>query len=180
MRECSECKNILVKRMRRVGYVCTPCRKSEAYRLKMENKRIQYNARKLKESKIRLQDPEKKAKLYQSSSRNYKYRIEKNPILKVANYLRGRLYQSLKTKSWRKTSKFSEYIGCSLEELRSHLESQFKPGMTWENHGQWHIDHIYPLSLAKNQEHLIELSHYTNLQPLWAKENLSKSNRVTS
>ena len=50
--------------------------------------------------------------------------------------------------------------------------------MSWSNHGEWHLDHIYPVSLAKDQNHVIELNHYTNFQPLWASDNLSKGNRL--
>ncbi len=49
--------------------------------------------------------------------------------------------------------------------------------MTWENHGEWHIDHIIPISWGKTESEVIELNHYTNFQPLWAKDNLSKGNR---
>jgi hypothetical protein len=62
----------------------------------------------------------------------------------------------------------SELLGCSLERLKAHLESLFQPGMTWENYGQWQIDHVYPLSKSKSLEHLETLFHYSNLQPLWA------------
>jgi hypothetical protein len=60
------------------------------------------------------------------------------------------------------------------------MEKQFKNEMTWENYGfyGWHIDHIIPLSSAKNEEELYKLCHYTNLQPLWAKENLSKGAKI--
>ena len=50
--------------------------------------------------------------------------------------------------------------------------------MTWENHGEWHIDHIMPMYTAQTEEETLELNHYTNLQPLWAEENLSKSNKI--
>jgi len=49
--------------------------------------------------------------------------------------------------------------------------------MTWKNHGEWHFDHIKPISLAKTEQELIELNHYTNFQPLWAKINIIKSNK---
>ena len=52
--------------------------------------------------------------------------------------------------------------------------------MTFENHGEWHLDHIKPISLAKSEEEIIELNHYTNFQPLWAKDNLSKSNKYAN
>jgi hypothetical protein len=57
-------------------------------------------------------------------------------------------------------------------------EKQFTEGMTWFNHGEWHIDHIYPVSLATDEHHLKKLNHYTNLQPLWAIDNIKKSNKI--
>ena len=74
-----------------------------------------------------------------------------------------------------------ELVGCSPDELVAHLEGQFKPGMTWDNHGRhgWHIDHIIPLAAAdvSDPEQVALVAHYTNLQPLWAKENLSKGSK---
>lgn len=72
-------------------------------------------------------------------------------------------------------------IGCSIEDLRAHIESQFQPGMTWENYGKWHVDHIRPcvsfnlLDPMQQQE----CFHYTNLQPLWAEDNIKKGGRVS-
>jgi len=75
-----------------------------------------------------------------------------------------------------------EYLGCSISELKTHLESQFKPGMSWDNYGYygWHIDHIKPISSFNLtiETELAQACHYTNLQPLWAKENFSKGNRI--
>jgi len=64
--------------------------------------------------------------------------------------------------------------------LKKYLEDKFSEGMTWDNKGfyGWHIDHIIPLSSAKNEEDIIRLSHYTNLQPLWGKDNMKKGNKV--
>ena len=71
-------------------------------------------------------------------------------------------------------------IGCSPEFLKKYLENKFKPGMSWTNHSirGWHIDHIIPLASAKNQEDIAKLTYYTNLQPLWSKENLSKRDKL--
>lgn len=77
-----------------------------------------------------------------------------------------------------KTSKTYKILGCSYEEFKQYLESQFTNGMTWENAGEWHLDHIYPVSLATDEEHLIKLNHYTNFQPMWAEDNLKKGNRI--
>ena len=70
--------------------------------------------------------------------------------------------------------KTSELLGCSYDEFKKHLELQFKTGMNWSNHGEWHIDHIKPLYLGKTELELTQLCNYKNLQPLWAKENLIK------
>jgi IS30 family transposase len=62
--------------------------------------------------------------------------------------------------------------------LRIHIEKQFKEGMSWDNYGEWEIDHIVPLKYQNpTLEQLVERFHYTNLQPLWATENRSKSNK---
>ena len=74
-----------------------------------------------------------------------------------------------------KTTK--KLLGCSLQELQNHIESKFQFGMTMNNYGDWHLDHIIPLSSAKDSTELERLCHYTNLQPLWAQDNLIKSNK---
>lgn len=72
------------------------------------------------------------------------------------------------------------YIGCSWSHLKSHLQAQFQPGMTWENYGMfgWHVDHRIPLASATCLEEMIPLLHYSNLQPLWAQQNWAKGCRV--
>lgn len=65
-------------------------------------------------------------------------------------------------------------LGCSYEELITHLESKFIIGMNWRNYGEWHIDHIIPISSGKTIEEIESLSKYTNLQPLWAEDNIRK------
>lgn len=77
---------------------------------------------------------------------------------------------------YRKSSKTFDLLGCSFELLKEYIEQQFKDGMSWENHGKWHIHHKILLSWAKNEEELKELCKYTNLQPLWTEDNLSKKN----
>jgi hypothetical protein len=73
----------------------------------------------------------------------------------------------------------TEAIGCSWQELYAYIESKFQPGMTWKNRGKWHIDHIKPLSSfdLTDPEQFRQAAHYTNLQPLWALDNLKKSNK---
>lgn len=74
-------------------------------------------------------------------------------------------------------------LGCTISELRDHLESKFQPGMIWENRGhgfgKWNIDHIVPLEAfdLTNRQHVVLACHYLNLQPLWHEENMSKGNK---
>ena len=79
-----------------------------------------------------------------------------------------------------KTKKTCELIGCNWEQLKKYLESKFQQGMSWENYAYygWHIDHIIPLASASNREEMEKLCHYTNLQPLWAQDNLSKGDKI--
>jgi hypothetical protein len=69
-------------------------------------------------------------------------------------------------------------LGCSWEEAKTHIESLWQEGMTWENHGVygWHIDHIRPVSSFEDHE-LDQMNHISNLQPLWWQDNLSKSDK---
>ena len=69
-------------------------------------------------------------------------------------------------------------LGCTFEEFRRHIESQFQQGMTWENRSEWHIDHRIPISTASTLDELRYLSHYMNLQPLWAADNLRKNAKM--
>jgi hypothetical protein len=94
----------------------------------------------------------------------------------LARALRSRLWWALKRSSKTKKASALGLVGCSVYELMQHLEAQFVPGMSWGNYGEWHIDHIRPCAsfdLADLAEQKA-CFHYTNLQPLWAVDNLSK------
>lgn len=110
-------------------------------------------------------------KTYCNMKCNLTYRLGKN--------LRSRINSALKVK---RTQTLNKLIGCSVEQLKIHLENQFQSGMTWKNYGRlgWHIDHKFPLSLGdlRNPSVIAKLCHFSNLQPMWASENISKSNKV--
>jgi hypothetical protein len=108
----------------------------------------------------------------------YVERKNNNPLLKLKCNTRNLIGISIKRQGYSKKSKTFNILGCSFDEFKAHLEKQFTEGMNWENQGQWHMDHIYPVSLAKNEEELIKLNHYTNFQPLWAIDNLKKGNKI--
>ena len=96
---------------------------------------------------------------------------------RIKENLRGRLYKAIKNNSKAKST--LKLLGCTIDELKAHITSLFLKGMTWDNYGKWHIDHIKPCSLfdfSKGEEQL-KCFHYTNLQPLWAIDNLIKNNK---
>ncbi len=97
-----------------------------------------------------------------------------NPMHALACRCRIRLLAFLRSRGLRKNKKTAEFIGCSWELLRDHIARQFVGGMSWDNRELWHVDHIIPLASAITEEDILELCHYTNLQPLWAADNLSK------
>lgn len=107
-----------------------------------------------------------------------KNRRKKDPLYKFKKNLRTRTSLAFTTNYWTKNSGNIDMLGTDYETAFKHIESQFTEGMTWENHGEWHIDHIIPLSSAKTKEEMEKLCHYTNLQPLWKEENLSKGNKI--
>jgi hypothetical protein len=125
---------------------------------------------------------------YKPSGRNQKYCSKRcqnrwhhrnkrynDPLFKIRHNIRSRLRKVLRDKDLT----FSQYLGCTIEDLKKHLESKFQEGMTWENYGSWHIDHIKPLAAfnLQDSEDLRFACHYSNLQPLWAKDNLKKGNK---
>lgn len=112
-------------------------------------------------------------------SETYSYRYKNDGLYRLDKCIRSLIYRSLRGHKLKKTT---EYLGCSIPELKKHLESQFQEGMSWDNYGRngWHIDHIVPSSSASTEEELIKLQHYSNLQPLWETENLKKGSKLES
>jgi len=109
--------------------------------------------------------------------KEYKHKRRQTDInYKLREYLRSRIWSALNGIC--KSKSTIKLVGCSIEQLKSHLENQFKNGMTWENYGMWHVDHIRPCAsfdLSKVNEQL-KCFNYKNLQPLWAVDNREKSN----
>lgn len=140
--------------------------KSKEYRDKNKEKFNEYarQYRKKHQKEITAKRKEKR-------HNDEKYYFEIYLRNKINNYL----YRYGKIK---KKNNVQEILGCNFEEFKSYIESKFQNGMSWENRGEWHLDHIIPLATAKNYNDLIKLNHYTNFQPLWAKDNLSKGKRL--
>lgn len=136
--------------------------------------------------KRREEDPEKfkaKGKDYRLKHkeviRAYNKEYYQRTHVRIRQACRARVREALRNKS-KKAFGTEELLGCSIDELKTHLESQFTEGMTWENYGEWHIDHIRPcasFNLTDPAEQKI-CFHYSNIQPLWASDNLSKGDKI--
>ena len=176
MSHCKECrvekekirqqekKDIMVEK-RKVFY--------EANRERLKAKQRDYNAKNKEKRKVYSQ-----ANKDRINANRKKWRNE-NPVNLVSDRFRRRLNYALKTLGLKKNRSSLEYLGCTLEFFKEHMEKQFLKGMSWENRGEWHIDHITPMATAKTEEDVVRLSHFTNLRPLWKRENFSKNKAVT-
>jgi hypothetical protein len=147
-------------------------KKKKEYYLKTREKQLKYWVEYRKNPKNK-----KKFNLYFKNWINNK--LKTDPNFKLKQQLSHRIYLALKNKV--KSKRTKDLLGCNIEQLWIHLEKSFKPGMTKENYGKWHVDHIIPCSsfdLTKSEEQA-QCFHYTNLQPLWASENLAKGSKIS-
>ena len=200
---CSQCNKEFNPSRQRRKYCSIKCSKesrkkqarkyhqqSEVKEAKKENRKKWLKTEKGKKYLEDMNSPEKKRVYNQKYSstqkgkeanrRSVKKALKTNPTYKMANAVRRRLGEYLNLKGLTKTNKTFTIVGCTPAELKIHLEKQFKPGMTWWNHTPkgWHIDHIIPLASAETLEETEKLAHYTNLQPMWATDNIKKSNKI--
>lgn len=178
MPRCPNCKN--TKNLREFGkdkqrkdgrrIYCKQCTK-----LFWADKKEKFNAAKMQKY---YTDSEHRRKVLDRNHAYTKTRCAKDPGFKIRKNLNRRLHHALKGVA--KSVSTLELIGCSVENLRNHLQSLFQEGMTWQNYGMWQIDHIRPCAsfdLSK-LEHQKACFNFQNLQPLWAKDNLFKSNKL--
>ena len=180
----SWCKNCVKEYTKK--YQQTHKKQIKNYYQKNKEKLLKYNKEyrlnnkeKLKENK-KIYSRENREKITKSH-RIWERKERKNNIqFKILKNLRRRINRSLKGNP--KLSTTMKLVGCSLKKLKQYLEAQFKPDMNWENYGYygWHIDHIKPCAsfdLNKISEQR-KCFYYTNLQPLWAEENLRKNDKI--
>jgi hypothetical protein len=170
--------------------ICTICQKEYLKKRYLDKKESES-----KKSKIRYELNKKEIKKRNSEySKNNRVKINqrskkyKNEVLKddplwiIKNRISGGIRRILKSKGIIKkfstNSQWYEIVGCTVSELRNYIESQFLDGMSWEERELWHVDHIIPISFGKNEKEIMMLSHYSNLRPMWSKDNIIKSNEI--
>lgn len=154
---------------------------SKAYRAKNHDTIIEKKKKYYDENKEAiLLNYKKYAKKHRKDLNKYATeRRRSNISIRISDNIRKRCSFAIKKAGGNKSSKSEYLLGCSFEDARKYLESKFQPGMSWENHGKWHIDHIRPCASfdLTDPDQQKECFHYTNLQPLWAKDNFIKNSK---
>jgi hypothetical protein len=129
-----------------------------------------------KKERIKRYKKDNYHKMKKQASQRAKQRRAIDPLYRLRTNISRRIRSALT--SGYKSQSTIKIIGCSIEELKKHLENKFTEGMSWQNYGEWHIDHIIPISSAKTDDEIYKLNHWTNFQPLWAVDNIKKSNKL--
>ena len=180
--ECKNCKNTYSKNLHQKNKSAINSKKKQYYKNNKENiKTRQQNYYINNKEKILLKQKKYQKKNKLKINKYHRNRRIKDEKYRILHSLRVRLNQTTKGRLSDSTKKL---IGCSLEELKIHLENQFTKGMNWKNYGRngWHIDHIKPCTSFDLTDPVQQKQcfHYSNLQPLWAKDNISKGNKILS
>lgn len=156
----------------------------EEFKERRRQQAREYYARNSQDAEFRRKNTERARKWVQENrdraNRTWqairRRRVDNDVQYRLAIALRRRLYMAIR--GYSKTGSAVTLLGCSVKELKQHIEKKFDHGMTWANWGRdgWHIDHIRPLSSfdLTNSKQLAEACHYSNLQPLWARKNEAK------
>ena len=168
--ECINCAaSILLTNRPRKNKLCRPCYQKQ-YREENKEKIVQLNKSWYEAN--REKDIADRAICHSRL-------MTEDKVYRLKSILRSRLNNVIKDNC--KSGSFVADLGCSVEFLKTYLEDKFQPGMNWSNHTikGWHIDHIIPLSTfdLSNREELKKACHYTNLQPLWSKDNWQKGDK---
>jgi hypothetical protein len=161
---CKKCDELKLNELFRPGrHTCKSCENKDRYRRNQER---------------RLMDPEYD-RMWKEYDVKRKRKLEKdNPLEEFKQTVRSNNRSTFRRKGYKKNSKSYEIYGIDWNGLRLHIENQFIDGMSWDNRGKWEIDHIIPISLAVDINEIIELSHYTNLNPMWSLDNKLKGDKI--
>jgi len=141
--------------------------------------RLKYRQQGKQQQLRRKTDPEYHERMREYHN-NWHRALPKDAPYRIASLIRGRVFRALRYGYGTKSKRTLELLGCSIPELKVHLEKQFKDGMTWANAGTWHLDHQIPCASFDLRDPVEQAKcfHYSNLQPLWGVDNLRKGSRV--
>jgi hypothetical protein len=158
--------------------------KAKIYRENNKEKAVEYRIK----NRDRIKMLQKQSRIKNKDKINEKIKIKRdtNPLFKLDLNIRNLIKNSFKKTNHRKAKKTVQILGCTVKYFKAYIEERFESWMNWGNYGKydpngpktWNIDHIIPIYVAKTEEDIIRLNHYTNLRPLCSKENLDKSNKL--
>jgi len=154
---------------------------NKVYKKKNKEKLDKYNKEYQIVNEVKLKEKTRNYGLNNREKINIRRRKNRSedPLVKLVDILRCRIGIAFRRKNYEKTSKTHKLLGADFKIVKQHIEDQFTEGMSWILVGpRIHIDHIIPLASAVNEGELIKLCHYTNLQPLWAEDNLKKRDKI--
>lgn len=159
----------------KISTVCKSCSKDH-YNANRESILAKAAAKRVPKPK----PPKKTAEETRARQAAYKRnKRQSDPLFKLRSDMGTAIANALSAKGHVKRKSTVEIIGCTFEELKQHIESQFLSGMSWANRKLWHIDHIVPQKLATTEAHILMLNHYSNLRPLWSIDNQQKAATIT-
>jgi len=176
--ECKDCKNKIDRE-----YNFKNRKPIKKYTLEEKSLAIKLAKRKYKENnkeKLKIKNREYDLRNKEKRNKRIVERRKTDSMFKLKGLLRHRIYEVFRKTRWIKNNGSKALLGAEYEIVKLHIENQFDERMSWDNHGPktWHIDHIIPLASATTEEELYKLCHYTNLQPLWWSDNLSKGSKL--
>lgn len=161
---CKECKKKVDN-----NYIVNNKDKNKEYRDSRKELKREYDLN-YKKRRKELRDLRKPKKTIKETNHISRFKNNSRNLIKNA-FKRG-------NNQFKKTASTEKILGCTIKEFMIYIENKFTDGMSFDNYGDWHLDHIIPLAFAKSEESIILLNHHTNFQPLWAADNLSKGCKV--
>lgn len=194
MKKCSSCKiekhidEFSKDKNKKDGlqYKCKLCNKEYFNKYYDNNKNYLLNKfkdyRNSNKEKRKEYCKKNKEKINENRRQYFKKRKQADSFFKFNCNVRNLITNSFRrgANQFRKNAKSEYILGCTIEEFKKHIEKKFTKGMSFDNYGEWHLDHIKPLALATTEEEVVNLNHYTNFQPLWAEDNFKKGAKYYS
>lgn len=161
----------------KIAYIVAWAKKNRAKRQEHQRRWREKHPEKMRAARENWNEnnPEKRRQTIRANKRR---KLATDPIYRLVHYIRCQVRDALRHQKTRKVNRTLELLGTTKEGLKAHLEKQFQPGMSWDNHSQfgWHIDHIRPCASFDLTDPAQQRAcfHYTNLQPLWWLDNQRK------
>lgn len=181
-RKCSTCLVIYRNNKKKYRDINKEIIKTKRENNKVKEKEYREKYKKNKTfCRIKSISNEEKLRRKKYNAQYRKIKLQECSDFKFKAYTRNLIYNSFKrclNGKYVKSSRSEEILGCSLNDFKIYIQSLFKKGMTLQNYGKWHLDHVIPLSNVKNIDEILLLNHYTNLRPLWALENIIKKDSI--